>query len=735
MKKFKKTLLLILAAIFLLSLCACGNSAKSEKYELSQNALTAEKDTVYAQTRKFTSKQKVATSSMVELYFNDKVGDVAIKNSATGKWWYALPEKYNQSGKYVPSTITAEVVLDGRIIELSSCVDKTGYVPVTSEKIENGVRAKYTLKCTVDGETVSFAVPVEYTLVDGNFYANINCQNIENNSTVDGAVMTKIRLLNFFGASSSPSEDEYLLVPDNCGGMLQTSKVSDKFTDMSLKIYGDTENNNALFGVFGIKKSTDAFVCLIRKGDAIATVNAGTYKSETKYNAVGAQFDITETQITTKKDKSYIYVSGKTYSGELELCYRFLSGDNADYSGMAVACREQLIRDGVLSSSSVEADGALPTVISVLATANTGSSKTQVLTTYEQLRDMLIHLKSKGFANIYVKYKGTLSGGDNQRSISVAEFLHTLGTEEDLKELTDYMSAQNLTMFTDIDCITVPKGAGSNSDYAVNVSGDSVTVSETNGFSVTNDRNAVGFDMIEENVISLLHFAKENSLSAVSVSDAASFLYSDGEKTRDDIKNEISAEISSVSGTSRLMVEKGNLYALKNAEVVSDMPLSTSRNATSYYTSVPFYQLVLHGTLEYSCEPINLSSDYRKSILRAVEYGALPAFEWCYGEVQASTSVGGTSSEGETADAKSATDTANELYSYTEWANTAVAYYEKANKALGDLRDRRMTAHYKVKKNFYCTEYGDTKIYVNYTSNDVTVNGVTVPANDFMRIN
>lgn len=730
MRFFKRALPLTLTFILILLLCACSSSVKSSKHEMSEAVVTAQKDTGYAKARKMTNKQKVAVSSMTELYFDEETGDIAVKNANTGKWWYSLPEKYNQSGKYVPSVLSAQAVLDGQIIELNSCRDKENAASVKSEKIENGVKATYTLKCSVDEGTVSFSVPVEYTLVDGNFYVNVNTQSIENTSEVEGVTLTKVRLLDFFGSDNESPSDEYMLVPDNSGAIIKVSKSTEKFKDVSLKIYGDEEGNNALFGVFGMKKSSDAYVCIIGKGDAIATVNAGVAKSARGYNSVGAEFAITETKTLEKKDKTYIYVSGETYEGELELCYRFLSGDNASYSGMAVACREQLIRDGVLSSGAAVSDGALPTVISVLASASSKQSKTEVLTTYEQLQDMLIHLKSKGFANIYVKYKNALSGSDNQISISSADMIYALGDEEQYKELTEYMSAQNLTLFTDISCFTVSKGSESFSKYAKSISGKNVEVKSENAFGVVNEREVIGLDAIEKNVISLLTFARDNEFEAICVSDAAKFLYSDGEYTRDDVKNEISAEISSVSGTSRLMVEKGNLYALKNAEVVSDVPLEPSRQTNACYQSVPFYQLVLHGTLEYSCEPINLSSDYKKSMLRAVEYGALLAFEWCYEDLQ--TKIEQSSS----VQAKEASqEDEAQPYSYTQWANIAFAFYDKANKALGDLRDSRMTDHYTVKTNVYCTQYGDTKIYVNYTENDVTVNGVTVPAQDFMRIN
>lgn len=738
MRLFKRALPILLI-ILILSLCACSSS---KSYEISQDTLSADKDTSYAELSKFKVKQKIASSSMIELYFNDSTGDVGVKNTNTGKWWYALPDDYVKGCKRVPSVISAQAVVDGQLIELNSCVDLNGKSKVTSEKIENGVKACYTLEYAVDeNSNVSFVIPVEYTLVDGNFYAKVDCDSIENNSTADTAVLTTLRLLNSFGASSEATENEYLLVPDNCGGIIHTSKATKKFKDVSLKIYGDEDGNNALMGVFGIKRKSNAFVCIIRQGEAIATVTAGTSKSESKYNMVGAEFDIAENKVYTKKDKTYVSVSNETYSGSIELCYRFLSGDNASYSGMSVACREQLIRDGFLSSGEVDINGDLPMVLSVLATANTQPSRQSVLTTYEQLQDMLIHLKNKGFSNIYVKYKGALSGSDNQSSITKAEFLASLGTDESYKELTDYMSAQNLTMFTDISCLTVPKSAMGASDYATNVMGDNTRISEENAFGVRNERNAIGMNVVEENVIALIHFVRDNDLEAVSVNDAASFLYSDYSEsaTRTEMKDTISSEIASISGSCRLMVEKGNLYALKNAEIISEMPLDTSIKNSTCYESVPFVQLVLHGTLDYSCEPINFSSNYKKAILRAVEYGSLPAFEWCYEEVQTKQEEESSLAQEESTDSKSASDSSGDsidkAYSYTQWANIAYAYYEKANKALGDLRNQRMTAHYAVKKNFYCTEYGDTKIYVNYTSKDITVSGVTVPAMDFMRIN
>ncbi len=76
-------------------------------------------------------------------------------------------------------------------------------------------------------------------------------------------------------------------------------------------------------------------------------------------------------------------------------------------------------------------------------------------------------------------------------------------------------------------------------------------------------------------------------------------------------------------------------------------------------------------------------------------------------------------------------------YSYSDWATEAYAFYEKANAVLGSLRDERMTSHYEVQDGLYCSEYGGTSVYVNYTDKDIEIKSlaITVPAGNFVRIN
>lgn len=728
MKKARLTIPFLLV-LLLAILTACSGVNSSDRYTLSDDVLSGEKNPAFATAHTGLKKnQRIAVSGLTELYFDKTNYSVAVKDNSTGAWWYSLPEKFVNSADYTPCVLSLDVIYKGQRYYLDSQCDAVAASTVTSEKTENGIIVTYTFNLSLsDGKKAVYVVPVRYTLTDGSLYVSVDCESICDENNPRSAVITNINLLNFFGSSTSAKKNDYILVPDNCGGIIRTDRTGKDFENPSLRVYGDLTGNNAVLGVYGIKKGENAFVSIIEEGDALATVNATAATTSAGYNRVGASFAVTEMETAVKsEEKTYVYVPSLSYDGEIRLCYRFLSGSNAGYSGMAIACREQLIRNGILSSETVEGTGDLPFVVSVLGAASTSENgKTDVLTTFEQLHDMLTLLKAKGFNNLYVKYRGALVGGLDQVAISEnMSFYKTIGSTQDYRDLTEYASAQKIKMFFDISYLTSPYGTLSSSHLAKGADGKTSVRSTENVFGVSTKRNMTVLPEIETNVVELHKFLRNNSIKEVCVSDSSDFLYADYSSgaTRDEVMNEIAATNLSVSSSAEVMVSKGNFYTLKNASVISSLPTVTSYAETGSYESVPFMQMILHGTLDYSCEPINYTDDYKTEILKAIEYGALGEFEWCYELPETTASEAGS-------------DMVADKFSYSTWANEVYTYYAKGNKALSNLRGSRITDHYQVKSGIYCTEYGDTSIYVNYTNKNYEVQGVTVPANDFMRIN
>ena len=191
--------------------------------------------------------------------------------------------------------------------------------------------------------------------------------------------------------------------------------------------------------------------------------------------------------------------------------------------------------------------------------------------------------------------------------------------------------------------------------------------------------------------------------------------YSSDFYSRVSAKKEISAQIPVLTTSKLIMVDNGNFYSVKNADVVSSIPLApVAREENGAYVGIPFAQMMLHGICEYSGVGINSSANIKLAFLRAVEYGCLPSAQWYCTAFDSDL------------DSK---------YYYDSNINEIVECYTKANNALAGLRGARMTSHYKVQNGVYCTEYNNSeKVYVNYTDKAVTINGIKINAKDCVAI-
>ena len=163
------------------------------------------------------------------------------------------------------------------------------------------------------------------------------------------------------------------------------------------------------------------------------------------------------------------------------------------------------------------------------------------------------------------------------------------------------------------------------------------------------------------------------------------------------------------------MVDSPAVYSLKYASAAVNLPDNSEVGKIENATAVPFLQILLHGLCDYSGKPLNLYNNFESGLLRAVEYGEIPSFVLYYKDL----------SNGKKSDS----------YYYMNSAANAQIAYQRMSAVLSGLGGKAITDHYKVKSKVYCTEYGgNISVYVNYRDTDVTVNGVTIGARDFVKV-
>ena len=714
----------ILSMVITLSSCSPVKLTKIKSDSFTQSVSKNAGDSFHKVKR--SDFEFVCKSGLIEMYYNKVTDTVGILDTSANTFWSTLPM---ESEKKSLQFSALEVVLSNGGKEeyvLNSQDNAVAFGNAEREITKNSIIVKYHLasdketgRTNIDelkNKEIRADITVTYTLSDGSFYASISMNQV---SLPKGVTLEKVRFLNSFGAYSDSDSEDFIFIPDGSGALIKTGVPDKEFSPVTLSVYGDDSAltsgvNSALLGTFGIKHGAGAFLCVIESGETVASIAANRV-SDKSINSVGAEFSITDVSLSKGRTKQTKTI-GYEFSGEIRLCYRFLSGKSATYSGMAAACRENLIRNSVISSKSVDADGSsFPLIVNLQFGYCDKKGKIFVKSTFEQAKDLMTLLKAKGVNSAILRADGLFKNANNGTNDKFGEFIKQLGSNEDYEALYSYLKTQNFPLFIDTNVLTFEKD---NSKGAKNISGKKMMFINNEGKMrlPASKQQYLPLTKLEDKIESLLYSSSPISFDGYALNDMGAFLYSDYSSdffSRETSKIEISSQVSVLASYKSVMIDNGNFYSIKNADTVSSLPFGTSaKKENDSYRAIPFVELILHGTYDYSTESINLSDDAETAFLRAVEYGALLSVDWhC-------------ESNGK-----------DDKYDYNNNINEIVSYCIKANDILADLRSARMTSHHEVQNGVFCTEYNNsTKVYVNYTEKDVTINGIKVNARDCVKI-
>ena len=714
------------------------SGVKTVKSSAERNTITNLSDDAsihYSQSEESFSVK--ATSGLIELLVDPVTNSFGIRETTKNQLWSALPllNKTADGEKLVTdaSMVSLKIIGGTDIYYLNSQDNSVAYGKASFNSVDSGIVFSFDIfaneetaaKTSYDKTDIGFNVTMTVTLKDGSM--NVTCTNTNITENPD-AYIENIELLNYFGAYNDTREGDFLLVPDGCGAIIKTSIYDESFESLSFDIYGndpsvekEEETESAIVPAFGIKHGETAFVSLIQNGDAVACVNAKKATHISEYNIVYPSFNITPVSY----DGETLYISKSSTVDEISLCYRFLAGGNATYAGLASACREQLIRNSVISTRTVETGDYMPFFLTVTGSAKKAFGPVTYLsnlTNFEQATDMLTRMKNKGINNISIRYTGAFSGGLDSKDAVSSDIMLRLGGTNKLSELYDYVSSQRMSLFLDVNLLS--SSSGFSGAAATNIRKHTSSFTPENALvdfmgETVKERQLRSLGKLKDVVVSVLSDTRYYAFSGYCLNDAGSVLYSDFSSDgmlRDEAAEAISSAIAPLSTGHSIMAVRGNFYMLKNVDSVINIPLGTSVAQSGAYLAVPFVQLILHGITDYAGEPINTGINLRETLLKNIEYGACPHFEWNYEPVISRTE--------------------NDSFYYDNTINDAAEFYTEANEALNDLRDARITDHYEVEDGIFCTEY-DTgaRIYVNYTNTDFSILGVVVEARNFLRVN
>ena len=666
----------------------------------------------------------VCSSVFIELLFDETTATIAIRDNNTKKVWNTLPSK-DITKKVSASAI--EITLsngDNKIYTLNSQDNSVNFGNFSYSIGVDEVSVKYAFSLTketgakdiakVEDDEIRADMTVTYRLKDGSLQVNINMNSLVLQKDV---YLEKVTVLNNFGAYETSGTDDYIFVPDGSGALIMTGQNDDEFSPVSLSVYGENlattkavSDSSCLLGAFGLKSGENAYLCIIEKGDAIAQINA--YRNdENTLNSVYASFLTTDifTKETSNKTTRYY---GYQYNSEIQLCYRFLSGKSATYSGMATACRENLIRNSILPAETLTVNGDhIPMIISLQAGCQDEKGKYKVLSDFEQAQSLMTLLKAKGVNNVYLQYKGLYENDSDDFN----KFKASLGNKASYETMYNYLNSQKFSLFIDTNIISFNDISSTAKSVDGKAIKDNILKSFTHNTATPEFLQVSDF---EDKINHILATSESVLFDGYCLNDIGKYLYSDyssNSYSKNQTQTEFHSQIPVLATNKMLMVEHGNLYAVKGADIILNIPTSPlAYEETQTYVGIPFIQMLVHGALEYSVSSLNTTEDMQTLFLKSVEYGCLPSAYWYC-----------TASD----------ENLDKIYYYNNNINDMVNCYTRANQSLADLRDSRMTSHQQIQDGVYCTEYDNSiKVYVNYTNTEITVHGVVIGAKDCVTI-
>ena len=553
-----------------------------------------------------------------------------------------------------------------------------------------------------------------------------------------------LSLLPYFGAAGT-EEEGFLFVPEGGGALINFNNGKTAQNAYYADIYGwdMAKNRKALvhetrtnFNVFGESKGDASYICIVEQGAPYAAIQADVSGKSNSYNYVNAQYTVTKREQYDVSDKynGNMFVYEEALPAGESYVQRYCFINSGDYVDMAKEYQNYLLenysfakKDTTEAPVVVEIVGAVDKIKQVFGVP---VSKPLALTTFDEAALIIEELKNSGMDELSVKYTGWANDGVRQTMLSKVKPVSELGGKKALTNMMNKANALGIPVY--LDGITnyaidsgIMEGFFVFTDAARQVSKEKAELYE---YSTTTYSQREGLDeyyLIKE---SLIYDMVDNLAAAagsygagVSFADIGKELSSDFNKkspvSRQAVMDKHSALLAELSESTNVMINDGNNYVIPYVDMVSNMDLGGAEY-TIIDKTVPFYQMALHGYIEYVGEALNLTGNPVDELLKSAEYGAGLAY---------------------TLMQESSFTLQNTLYTeyfgaeYTSCNEEMLATYTRYNNELGHVFNQEMTDHEFLTNDVTCTSYEDgTKVYVNYSYYDFTAtDGTVVPARDY----
>lgn len=626
---------------------------------------------------------------------------------------------------FLASTLVIDVAQGTAVTTKNYDIHSSG-AAVICTSVENGVDA------VVDFADIGQRIKVQIRLEGDSVAITVPADGIEEygETTICG-----LYLLPALGATKLDETPGYMLVPEAAGAIINFSDGNGiGTTPFSKRIYGTnvgvdksvlTELNRpaeqVTLPVFGLARTEEgiAYLAVVEEGSEAAEVMAYPAGVITKFNWAAAHFTLREQYIAqTTRTLGLNSRESKANLRDMTMRFYILTGEEANYAGMARRCRKALEEQGSLHT----ADTAYRPRIDLLGAESVQFllwNSVEPMTTVEQAGEILTAYKDAGFTAPMVLYRGWQPGGLTYSLGSGSTKLESkLGGKDDLIALADQVQADGGKFLLELDPVQA------NPDRMYNMRVDVVrTIGQTVAEIKTGkDLYPTLYYLTPSRSAEILSAAVKEwgaHVDGIALTTMPNALYSYYSNGSNHMRASTMADYRSAmaSADSFLALENPLAGYFAEMDAYLDMPLGT----TSYSflsAEVPFLPMVISGYVPYYSTWLNFESNQQKALLKMVEYGAYPSWLLTGEDVQALINT--NSSDIFTAKWSVLLDPALEI------DETLSALHAQLNGAA-------ITNHEIIDSDVVRVTYeGGVELLINYRRTDYAVDDVIIPAQSWL---
>lgn len=682
--------------------------------------------------------EKVAESDTYIMYLYEPRLSILLENKETGEILESTLSDEKDDGEsntswnaYMKSGIVLSAIIgttNTYQVDLITC-DNTMNVT----KKDNGFSAE------IFFTEYQFGLTVDVTLEDDELVVSVPDDSIIEKKA--GTYISTVSLFPFMGYTHMDEEDGYMLIPDGNGALIYLDNKEGKYsTGFSQMIYGKdsgftdsstktllwdkyetvVDANQVIAPIFGMTHLDQGlgYLAVVESGDERASVEAHPNGVMVNYNRCFAKFllrDIYVQPLNNSNSGTVTNVETDRTHDDLQVRYLLLDGDDADYSGMAVSYRNYLLDNNLVSVK----DTSYNTRVDFLGTDREEflfSTKAVTMTTTDNIEEMYGDLQGAGVSSLLTIYKGWQKGGIYNVPITKYKADSHIGGTSALTDLITSSAENNYNIYLYNDALRANADTA-NTTFNVVKKINKRTLKEELKEEVydtflylTPARTADTLDKFVDS------YTKEG-VSNLALSGITNSLYSYSYKgdfySRQDCLQSYADAVAAVDEDTNLVLEQPFAYLWDNTDAFLDMPLGSS-DYMYIDEEVPFLSMVLKGILPMYSDYVNFEANKTEFFLQMVESGVYPSFYITY---ENSSGLIYTNS--------------SDLYSteYATYRDTIVEYDEELREVAAAVDGAFITNHEKMDNGVTAVTYDNgVVIYVNYSDNDVTVDGTKVEA-------